>query len=67
MDNWSTSTAMEQGMPMSMMGQGMPMMPSDPHSRGQMLQMRGEIMRATGDILIKYGKQMTQEEQEENE
>ena len=62
-------------MMMPMMGSGMmgmmPMMQQmmtaaqDPKAMGRMLQMRGEIMKAIGDILIKYGKMMTEEAQRE--
>jgi hypothetical protein len=37
---------------MGMMGQGA----MDPRTRGQMLQMRGEVLKAMGDILIKHGQ-----------
>ena len=37
-----------------MMGGGMMGNPSDP----RMLQMRGEMMKAMGDIMMKYGKMM---------
>lgn len=30
----------------------------DPKTMGRMLQMRGEMMKAMGDILLKYGKMM---------
>jgi hypothetical protein len=30
----------------------------DPKTRGRMLEMRGEIMKAVGDVLIKHGKAM---------
>ncbi|MFH1626063.1 MAG: hypothetical protein ABID54_13050 [Pseudomonadota bacterium] len=46
---------------------GMPMMqqmmasPQDPKAMGRMLQMRGEMMKAMGDILIKYGTLMVEE------
>lgn len=48
------------GMPMmgGMMG-GMPMTGAgDPRTLGTMLQMRGELMKAAGEILLKYGKQL---------
>ncbi len=32
--------------------------PQDPKTLGRTLQMRGEIMKAIGDVMIKYGKQM---------
>ena len=32
--------------------------PMDPKTMGRMLQMRGEICKAIGDIMIKYGKMM---------
>jgi hypothetical protein len=55
-----------------MMGQGMMMCPmmhqmmnqmmmggaTDPKTMGRMLQMRGEMLKAGGDILLKYGKQL---------
>ena len=37
---------------MSMMGGGQ----TDPKTMGRMLQMRGEMMKAVGDVLIKHGK-----------
>ncbi len=30
----------------------------DPRTRGLMMQMRGEMMKAMGDVLLKYGKLM---------
>jgi hypothetical protein len=39
---------------MGMMGGG----PTDPKTMGRMLQMRGEMLKAGGDILLKYGKQL---------
>jgi hypothetical protein len=30
----------------------------DPKTMGRMLQMRGEMLKAMGDILLKYGKQL---------
>ena len=41
-----------------MMSAMMPMMgnPSDPQTQGRMLQMQGEMMKAIGDVLLKYGK-----------
>ena len=52
---------MMDGMPCHhMMGGGMmPMMgASDPRTMSQMLQMRGEMMRAMGEIMMKHGKAM---------
>jgi hypothetical protein len=40
-----------------MMG-GMPMMGMTGEASARMLQMRGEMLRAMGDVLIKYGKAM---------
>jgi hypothetical protein len=38
---------------------GMPMMGGvDPKERADMLQMRGEIMKAMGDIMMKYAGRM---------
>ena len=41
---------------------GMPMMgsaaPSDPKERADMLQMRGEMMKAMGDIMMKHARRM---------
>jgi hypothetical protein len=39
---------------------GMPMMggSTDPKTMGRMLQMRGEMMKAIGDIMMKHGKAM---------
>ena len=37
-----------------MMGGG----PMDPKTTGRMLQMRGEMCKAMGEIMIKYGKMM---------
>jgi len=45
---------MMSGGMMGMMGGGMMGNPSDP----RMLQMRGEMMKAMGDIMMKYGKIM---------
>ena len=45
---------MMSGGMMGMMGGGMMGNPSDP----RMLQMRGEMMKAMGDIMMKYGKMM---------
>ena len=38
-----------------MMGGGQPM---DPKMMSQMMEMRGEMMRAMGDIMVKHAKQM---------
>jgi hypothetical protein len=52
------------GMPQGMMGGGgmMPMMgmmgQGNPKTMAQMLQMRGEMLKAVGDVMIKYGKTM---------
>jgi hypothetical protein len=57
------------GMPMmemcrQMMGEmsGMPMMggaaPADPKERAAMLEMRGEMMKSMGDIMMKHGRRM---------
>lgn len=57
------------GMPMmdmcrQMMGgmMGMPMMggapPADPKERAAMIEMRGEMMKAMGDIMMKHGRRM---------
>jgi hypothetical protein len=48
---------------MSMMGGGMPMMGmmgmmGGAHESPRTMQMHGEMLRAMGDILIKYGKMM---------
>jgi hypothetical protein len=42
----------------AMMGAMMPTMggPADPKAQGRMLQMQGEMMKAIGDVLLKYGK-----------
>jgi len=41
---------------------GMPMMggapPADPKERAAMLEMRGEMMKAMGDIMMKHGRRM---------
>jgi hypothetical protein len=58
-----------EGMPMmdmcrQMMGGGMamPMMggpaPADPKAQAEMLEMRGEMMKAMGDIMMKHGRRM---------
>jgi hypothetical protein len=41
-----------------MMGGGMGTMggPTDAKTQGRMLQLRGEMMKAMGDVLIKHGK-----------
>jgi hypothetical protein len=41
-----------------MMGQGMAGMmgAADPKAQGRMLQLRGEMFKAMGDVLIKHGK-----------
>ena len=46
-----------------MMGGGMPTMGGqmDPKTVGRMLQMRGEMMKAIADVLIKHGKAMEAE------
>jgi hypothetical protein len=41
------------GMASPMMGAG-----GDPRTMGLMLQMRGEMMRAVGEVLLKYGQQL---------
>lgn len=38
-----------------MMGRGAP---ADPKERAEMLQMRGEMMKAMGDIMIRYARRM---------
>lgn len=60
------------GMMCPMMGgrgdmSGMPMMgvmgsSQDPKTMGRMLQMRGEMLRAMGDIMLKHGKEMAEEQ-----
>ena len=41
---------------------GMPMMgggaPADPKEKAEMLQMRGEMMKAMGEIMMKHAKRM---------
>ena len=41
---------------------GMPMMggapPADPKERAAMLEMRGEMMKAMGDVMMKHGRRM---------
>jgi hypothetical protein len=44
-------------MGMGMMGAGM-MGGGDPKSMGRMLQLRGEMLRAMGEVLVKHGKAM---------
>jgi hypothetical protein len=43
-------------------GMGMPMMggapPADPKERAAMMEMRGEMMKAMGDIMVKHGRRM---------
>jgi hypothetical protein len=53
------------GMPMmdmcrQMMGDGggMAMTPADPKARAAMLEMRGEMMKAMGDIMMKHARRM---------
>ena len=41
------------GMPMAGEGQNM-----DPKTMGQMMEMRGEMMKAMGDIMLKHAKRM---------
>jgi hypothetical protein len=53
----------EHPMGMMGMGRGMGMMgmgdlPADPKQAGQVMEMRGEIMKAVGEILIKHGQRM---------
>ena len=42
---------------MGMMGGGK----MDPKAMGRMLEMRGEMMKAIGEVLLKYGKSMAEE------
>jgi len=42
---------------MGMMGGGK----MDPKAMGRMLQMRGEMMKAVGDVLLKYGQSLAEE------
>jgi len=62
-------TAAPAGMPMMDMcrqmmgnGMGMPMMgagsPTDPKEKAEMMQMRGEMMKAMGDIMMKHARHM---------
>ena len=48
------------GMGPGMMGgggmMGMPMMSGDPKQQAEMLAMRGEMMKAMGDIMLKYAQ-----------
>lgn len=44
------------GMMSGMMGGGMMGGQTDPKTMGRMLQMRGEMMKAVADVLIKHGK-----------
>jgi hypothetical protein len=55
------------GMSRGMMGGGMmgggmtgmmPMMSGDPTQRAEMMAMRGEMMKAMGDIMMKYAERM---------
>ena len=41
-----------------MIGGGMPMGQTDPKAMAQMLQMRGDMLKAIGDVMLKYGKTM---------
>jgi len=43
--------------PMGMMGG----MPADPKRAAQMMEMRGEMMKAMGEIMMKYGQRMQAE------
>ncbi len=43
------------GMP-GMMGEG-----KDPKTMGRMLQMRGEMLKAVGEVMLKYGKELAEE------
>lgn len=45
---------MGRGMMMGMMGGGQ----MDPKTLAQMLQLRGEVLRAIGEVMIKHGKAM---------
>ena len=44
--------------PMGMMGGGA----MDPKATGRMLELRGELLRAMGDVLIKHGQAMSREQ-----
>ncbi|HUG36683.1 MAG TPA: hypothetical protein VML54_07020 [Candidatus Limnocylindrales bacterium] len=46
---------MSETMPMPMMGGGAP---ATPKERAEMLQMRGEMMKAMGDIMMKHARRM---------
>ena len=50
------------GMGRGMMGGGMmgmmPMMSGDPKQQAEMMAMRGEMMKAMGDIMMKYAERM---------
>jgi hypothetical protein len=37
---------------------GMPMMSADPKQQAEMMAMRGEMMKAMGDIMLKYAQRM---------
>lgn len=54
--------AMGGGMGSGMMGGGMmgtmPMMGGDPAQQAEMMAMRGEMMKAMGDIMMKYAQRM---------
>lgn len=47
---------------MGMMGPGMMgmMAAQDPKTMGRMLKMRGEMMKAMGDVMMKHGAEMEQ-------
>ncbi len=44
--------------PMMMGGMGMMGSSADPKLTGRMLQMRGEMMKAMGDVMMKHGKML---------
>jgi hypothetical protein len=44
--------------PMGMMGGGH----MDPKAMGRMLELRGELLKAMGDVMIKHGQAMSQEQ-----
>jgi hypothetical protein len=50
------------GMGRGMMGGGMmgtmPMMSGDPKQQAELMAMRGEMMKAMGDIMMKYAERM---------
>jgi hypothetical protein len=48
---------MGRGMGRGMMGM-MPMMGGDPKQQAEMMAMRGEMMKAMGDIMMKYAERM---------